>query len=339
MNAAAAMLSGAVTAASADPGISLTVGGGGSAPVKLFLLFTALSFASALLVSITSFTRIVIVLSFLRQALGTPQLPPNQVMIGLALVLSAFVMAPTANRVWTDGLGPYLDDRIQPAAAVDRAAEGWLTLNINAHDLPIDEPEQFYKDQSAGPLKDYPSIGNGDRETSYFLRMYLSCYRGADYLTTRPDWDGKTLVVTGGSQGGLQSIVTGAIFPKTTAIVACVPAGCDNSSLDVGRAPGWPMWPWWGKDEAAKAKIKATAPYFDVIHFATNVKCPALIGIGGIDTVCPSPGVYAAVNQMKGPVEVVFMPAADHMGKHDAYYARSGPWMNDLKQGKLPTSK
>lgn len=105
----------------ADPAVSLTVGGGGSAPVKLFLLFTALSFGSALLVSVTSFTRIVIVLSFLRQALGTPQLPPNQVVIGLALVLSAFVMGPTADRVWGDALGPYLDDRIQPAAAVERA--------------------------------------------------------------------------------------------------------------------------------------------------------------------------------------------------------------------------
>jgi flagellar biosynthetic protein FliP len=108
--------------AGAEPGISLSVGGGGSAPVKLFLLFTALSFASALLVSVTSFTRIVIVLSFLRQALGTPQLPPNQVVVGLALVLSAFVMAPTANRVWSDGLGPYLDDRIEPAAAIERAS-------------------------------------------------------------------------------------------------------------------------------------------------------------------------------------------------------------------------
>jgi flagellar biosynthetic protein FliP len=108
--------------AGAEPGISLSVGGGGSAPVKLFLLFTALSFASALLVSVTSFTRIVIVLSFLRQALGTPQLPPNQVVVGLALVLSAFVMAPTANRVWSDGLGPYLDDRLEPAAAIERAS-------------------------------------------------------------------------------------------------------------------------------------------------------------------------------------------------------------------------
>ncbi len=110
------------TVSGTDPGVSLTVGGGGSSSVKLFLLFTALSFGSALLVSVTSFTRIVIVLSFLRQALGTPQLPPNQVVVGLALVLSAFVMAPTADRVWGDALGPYLDDRIQPAAAVERAS-------------------------------------------------------------------------------------------------------------------------------------------------------------------------------------------------------------------------
>lgn len=50
----------------------------------------------------------------------------------------------------------------------DRAAEGWLALNINAHDLPIDESPQFYTAQNAGPLKDYPAIGNDDRETSYF---------------------------------------------------------------------------------------------------------------------------------------------------------------------------
>ena len=111
-----------LASAASDPGLSLTMGGGGSGPVKLLLLFTALSFASALLVSVTCFTRIIIVLSFLRQAIGTPQLPPNQVLIGLALVLSAFIMAPTADRVWGEALGPYLDDRMQPAAALERAS-------------------------------------------------------------------------------------------------------------------------------------------------------------------------------------------------------------------------
>jgi flagellar biosynthesis protein FliP len=103
-------------------GLHLAVSGGGSAPVKLFLVLTALSFATALLVSVTSFTRIVIVLSFLRQALGTPQLPPNQVVVGLALVLSFFVMSPTASRVYGEALGPYLEDRMGHAEALERAS-------------------------------------------------------------------------------------------------------------------------------------------------------------------------------------------------------------------------
>jgi flagellar biosynthesis protein FliP len=105
-----------------EPALSLQVGGGGSAPVKIFLLLTALSFATALLVSVTSFTRIAIVLSFLRQALGAPQLPPNQVMVGLALALSGFVMAPTADRVYAEALGPYLEDRLGPAEALARGS-------------------------------------------------------------------------------------------------------------------------------------------------------------------------------------------------------------------------
>jgi flagellar biosynthetic protein FliP len=102
--------------------LSISVQGGGSAPVKLFLLLTALSFATALLVSVTSFTRIIIVLSFLRQALGTQQLPPNQVLLGLALVLSFFVMGPTASRVYGEALQPYLEDRMSHTEALQRAS-------------------------------------------------------------------------------------------------------------------------------------------------------------------------------------------------------------------------
>lgn len=109
-------------AAAAADAVSISVNGGGSAPVKLFLLFTALSFAGALLVSVTSFTRIVIVLGFLRQALGTPQAPPNQVLIGLALCLSFFVMGPTASKVYGEALRPYLEDRIGPEEALERAS-------------------------------------------------------------------------------------------------------------------------------------------------------------------------------------------------------------------------
>jgi cephalosporin-C deacetylase len=225
---------------------------------------------------------------------------------------------------------------LQKSWVTDRAAEGWLVLNINAHDLPIDEPEDFYKDQSAGPLKDYPSVGNDDRETSYFLRMYLSCFRGAQFLTERRDWDGRTLVVTGGSQGGLQSLVTAALHPKVTAVMACVPAGCDLNGPEADRLPGWPMWYWntKGKDEL---KVRETARYFDVVNFAPRVTCPVLIGVGLIDTVCPCPGVLAAANQLKGRREIVPLPLGEHGDKHGAhapYYARFDAWNRTLVQGQ-----
>jgi flagellar biosynthetic protein FliP len=130
-----------LAAASApDPNVTLSIQGGGSGAVKLFLLLTALSFATALLVSITSFTRIVIVLSFLRQALGAPQLPPNQVVTGLALVLTAFVMAPTATRVWDQALQPYLQDRVDASQALEQASgpvRSFLLRQTREQDLAL----------------------------------------------------------------------------------------------------------------------------------------------------------------------------------------------------------
>src|SRR5215213_2161810 len=105
----------------AQAGVQMALGGSGSSAVKIFLILTALSFGSAILLSLTSFTRIIIVLSFLRQALGTPQLPPNQVLLGLSLFLTVFIMAPTATRVHQEALGPLLEDKITAAEALDRA--------------------------------------------------------------------------------------------------------------------------------------------------------------------------------------------------------------------------
>lgn len=95
------------------------ISGEGSAAIKIFLLMTALSFGPALVMSVTSFLRIIIVLSFLRQALGSPQLPPNPVLVGLALFLSIFIMRPTLERIHDDALRPYLADEIPYQQALD----------------------------------------------------------------------------------------------------------------------------------------------------------------------------------------------------------------------------
>ncbi len=212
------------------------------------------------------------------------------------------------------------------------AAGGWLTLNIIAHDLPIDQPKAFYDNLNSTTLKGYTGVGNDDRETSYFLRMYLSCYRAAEYLAQRPDWDGQTLVVTGGSQGGLQTIVTAGLHPKVTGAMACVPAGCDNTASRANRAVGWPGWQrqTQGKDPA---KVLETSRYFDAVNFASRAKCPTLVGMGLVDTTCPASGVFAMVNQLGGPKEVLVMPTADHRGPHGAYYERHNVWLKALAAG------
>ncbi|MCX6365744.1 MAG: acetylxylan esterase [Armatimonadetes bacterium] len=219
----------------------------------------------------------------------------------------------------------------------DRAADGWLTLNIEAHDLPFDQPPAFYEEQSKGPLNNYPAIGNDSPETSYFLRMYLSCYRAAQYLTEHPDWDGKTLVVMGGSQGGLQSLMTAGLHPKITAALASVPAGCDMLGPDVGRAPGWPMWVFNAQGKDAK-KVREASRYFDVANFTPKIKCPVLIGCGLIDETCPPEGILAAANQIKSPKEVVLLPIAGHQnenGSQAAYEKRCWQdWLPALRDGK-----
>ena len=89
--------------------------------LQIFLLMTVLSLAPAILIMVTSFTRIVIVLSLLRRALGTMQMPPNQVMVGLALFLTFFVMAPVWHKINQSALEPYLAKKIGNEQALQNA--------------------------------------------------------------------------------------------------------------------------------------------------------------------------------------------------------------------------
>jgi flagellar biosynthetic protein FliP len=91
--------------------------------VQLVLLLTVLSLAPSILMMVTSFTRIVVVLSLLRSALGLQQSPPNAVLIGLSLFLTAYVMAPTIEASWRDGVQPLIDNQITEEQGFERASE------------------------------------------------------------------------------------------------------------------------------------------------------------------------------------------------------------------------
>ncbi|HEX7637482.1 MAG TPA: flagellar type III secretion system pore protein FliP, partial [Burkholderiaceae bacterium] len=111
-------------AAPAAPSLPLLVGTGGgtnfSVPIQTLLFFTALSFLPAVLLMMTAFTRIVIVLSLFRQAIGTQAAPPNQVIVGLSLFLTFFVMSPTIDKVYADAWQPYQANQISFTEALDR---------------------------------------------------------------------------------------------------------------------------------------------------------------------------------------------------------------------------
>ena len=91
--------------------------------LKILLLLTVLTLAPAILIMVTSFTRVIVVLSMLRQALGTQQLPPNQVLIGLALFLTFFIMTPVWTQVNHDALQPYLAHQIDQGTAFTKAIQ------------------------------------------------------------------------------------------------------------------------------------------------------------------------------------------------------------------------
>jgi flagellar biosynthesis protein FliP len=118
-------VSSAALAQQAGPGLPLVVAQGAagtsySVPIQTLLFFTALSFLPAVLLLMTGFTRIVIVLSLLRQALGTQAAPPNQVIVGLSLFLTFFVMSPTFDKVYDNAYKPFTENRLNAEEAFKR---------------------------------------------------------------------------------------------------------------------------------------------------------------------------------------------------------------------------
>jgi flagellar biosynthetic protein FliP len=133
----------AQSASISAPGVQVQVGGDGGSnatALQFFLLLTVLSLVPAILMMVTGFVRITIVLSFVRNAIGTQQMPPNQVLIGLALFLTLFVMAPTWQRINTDAVQPYLSNQLTADQAFDRGSQplrDFMFKQVRERDLAL----------------------------------------------------------------------------------------------------------------------------------------------------------------------------------------------------------
>jgi cephalosporin-C deacetylase-like acetyl esterase len=194
-----------------------------------------------------------------------------------------------------------------------------LAMDINAHGIPNDQPGSFYADLSKGDLKGYPYFGRGDRDTCYFLGMFLRMQRAIDFLCSQPEWDGRILIITGSSQGGGQAIVAAGLDPRVTLITANVPALCDHSGNVVGRIAGWPkLVP---KGTAATDPAMQAARYFDCMNFATRAKAQAVFSAGFIDATAPPTSIYAMFNNYAGPKQIIPGPLEGHANWKDVEQA------------------
>jgi len=203
---------------------------------------------------------------------------------------------------------------LQPQWATNRAAEGWLTLDVDSHDLP--------PDQGTGVSREYQAIGDRSRDTSYFLDMYLRDTRALEYIRSSPRWDGRTVVLTGTSMGGQQSLATAGLNPgKVTAVLVNEPSGADSNGDLHGRRAGYPGW------DSNDPQVMRTALYFDTVNFAPHITARTLIAMGFIDTTAPPAGIWTELDEIPAPKEAVPMIESEHNNltpdKQDAWLKRS----------------
>ena len=189
--------------------------------------------------------------------------------------------------------------------APTKAPHDWIEMHVNVNGYELGRGEDYIK-------KFFKALGaygmdhesNANPETSYWKDVALRAVRYLQWITTLPEWDGETLEVRGGSQGGWQAIMAASRFHKVTRLVTNGTWGCD----------------WRGQDTLGRLKStyrpKTDAPalaYFDPVFAAARVTCPVAIQFAGLgDYVSPPSSLTALYNALKVPKKIVYVQGETH---------------------------
>ncbi len=196
---------------------------------------------------------------------------------------------------------------------IELAEKGAITLAIDIHGIPLTLDPDVYAALANGALNGYWTYNLDSRERYYYRRVYLGCVRANDYLTSLPEWNGRDLAVTGGSQGGALSIVTAGLDPRVKALAASYPALSDMAGYTEGRAGGWPhVFRAAGEGSHRTPEKLAAAAYYDVVNFARRLKAPGMYSWGYNDQTCPPTSMYAAYNVIRAPKQLVLALETGH---------------------------
>ena len=185
---------------------------------------------------------------------------------------------------------------ISPAVAISLAKRGAIGMFATWHGLPLGETQEFYKKECRRFGQD---LRVGDREKWAYHGMYLRVLRALDYLKTRPEWNGRDLIVEGGSLGGCEAACAAALDPAVTMAIISICGFCDyNGDLDGRRGSSVSNRPAAKKDDARRA-----LSYHDAVNFARFIKCETYFCTGFADEQCPPSSVYAAYNNLPAETE------------------------------------
>ena len=233
---------------------------------------------------------------------------------------------PALLRVPGAGVRPYTGDTYTNPG-------GAIVLEIGIHGVDVTQPQAFYDNLMNGALNCYWNFGMDNRDDSYYKRVIVGCVRAVDYIAQLPEWDGKTIGVTGASQGGFLSYATAALDKRITFLAAVHPALCDHTASLKGVAPGWPQYFYWNKGKGMEKQIE-TSRYYDGVNFARRVKCPAWVSFGYNDDVVPPTTAYATYNILGGPKTLsVYQQTA-----HFWYQEQWDEWQDWLKEQMAPVA-
>ena len=196
--------------------------------------------------------------------------------------------------------------------------EEWTTLGggmllLSLSPMPADAKGGVYHARK-GRFAGYRHWNADNRDKIFFKDMFSRVYRALQYLKSRPEWNGKTLIVYGVSQGGGQALAAGGLDPQVTMVVAHVPAICHHGGNARGTESGWPHYyltPAYKKNRQA---VLDAASYIDGVNFARNLKTQrVLISTGFIDRTCPPESVFAAFNSVPSTnKKLICTPEATH---------------------------
>ncbi len=178
-----------------------------------------------------------------------------------------------------------------------------IVFDVNAHGIENHKRAQYYKDIEKGALKNYLlRLGKEEPESNYFKYMMLRDLRVLEYIRTRPEWDGRTIVVSGGSQGGAQALFIASLDPSVTFCKANIPW----MTVPAAPAKGYFQVPEWcrqihvSRRQPVNPEAIDRLGYFDAANAVKRMKGECVIVYGLRDEICPASGVWMTYNNIPG---------------------------------------